>query len=286
MRPGRPDLSDKPSNELADIANSADYAVDVRGDARSILVARGLAADEILKPTAVLRRTGDSRKPVLYLRPFSIDGMTSRTGARGEEHAESAYLEPLEKLGPVIAIGRPGESHPPSGGATRVYAEVAEMNNDWQRLFHKLLDEAAYVALFAGVTGSVAWEIDQVFRRDPFVPTILLSPFFSAGSRNKKNRAAMMEFQQAFLETTGVVLSKLDFCPVIYFPERGKPMPFGRREGFVGLAYLNSYLPALVTLLHTIDPKLAKPYRSTQRWLWIGGAIAIVIDVVIFMNKC
>ncbi len=96
----------------------------------------------------------------------------------------------------------------------------------------------------------------------------------------------MNEFQSAFHKTTGVALSKLDFCPVIYFPERGKPMPFGKREGFVGLGYLNPYLPALVTMLQTIDPKLAEPYRGTQRWLWIGLAIAVVIDVVIFMNKC
>ena len=286
MRPGRPDLSEKANEDLADIANSADYAADVRAGARGILLGRGLAEDDILEPTAVLRRTGDTRKPVLYLRPFSVDVTTSRTGTRGEVRAESAFLQPLEKLGPVVAIGRPGESRPPAGGATRIYAEIADIDKDWQRLFHKLLGESAYVVLFAGVTGNVTWEIDQVFRRDPFIPTILLSPFFSAPSWNKNNRAAMMEFQQAFHQTTGVVLSELESCPVIYFAERGKPISFGRREGLVGLAYLNSYLPALVSLLHTIDPKLAQPYRTTQRWLWIGGAIAMVIDIVIFMNKC
>jgi hypothetical protein len=293
MRPGRPDLSEKANEELADIANSTAYTIDVRADARSMLLTRGLAAEDFLRPipppchSRVARhQLRETRKPVLYLRPFSVDNMTSRTGSRGQTRAESAFLEPLEKLGPVIAIGRPGESRPPAGGATRIYAEIADIDKDWQRLFHKLLGKSAYVVLFAGVTGNVTWEIDQVFRREPFIPTILLLPFFESSSRNKKNREAMGEFRSAFGNSTGIFLRNVDFCPVIYFPERGKAIPFGKREGFVSLGYLNPYLPAIVSLLHSIDPALAEPYRSTTHWLWIGLAMASVINAAIFMIKC
>jgi hypothetical protein len=167
----------------------------------------------------------------------------------------------------------------------RVYAEVAETNDDWQVLFHKLLDESAYVVLFTGVTGSITWEIDQVFRHDPFIPTILLLPFFRASSRSKRNREAMRNFRSAFGEVTGVFLRNLDFCPVIYFPERDKPMPFGKREGFVSLGYVNEYHPAIATMLQSIDPTLAASYRSEVHWLWIALAIGIIFDILFLLNK-
>lgn len=87
--------------------------------------------------------------------------MTSRDGiGKGlPVNAEGGFLQPIAKLGLVVAIGRPGEKHSPKGTlARRVYAE-----DEWQPLFRELLDKAGYVMLFAGTTSSFQWEMEQVF---------------------------------------------------------------------------------------------------------------------------
>jgi hypothetical protein len=62
----------------------------------------------------------DTRKPVLYLRPFKIDEyeFIIHEGFKGEVRrlrAEALFLGPFEVLGPLVAIGRPAEDMPPWG---------------------------------------------------------------------------------------------------------------------------------------------------------------------------
>src|SRR5580698_8491865 len=50
----------------------------------------------------------DTRKPVLYLRPFKVDENTFHVGSgkkREDVRAEPLFLEPFNILGPLVAIG-------------------------------------------------------------------------------------------------------------------------------------------------------------------------------------
>jgi hypothetical protein len=273
MRPGRSNLNNKSDEELTDIVNSRDYTVAVRADARGLLLARGVA-DDILKPLDVIRQTGDTRKPVLYLRPFAADERFtlwySYSGNRLVP-AEPLFLKQFESLGPVIAVGHPADGLLPEFAATRLYA-TAEKNNNWQRLFRKLLDQSGYVVLFGEATESLNWEINQVFRRNPFIPTFLLMPFFdhpaNRKERRERMREAMAEFKSNFQEVTGIFLDhNLDGHSVIYFPERGKPQPSPLR--------LSKYHSGMFVL----DAKEAAYYRNLNR---LERALVVVLSVVFF----
>lgn len=287
MQPSRPDLSAKSNEELILIVSSAEYIADVRTDAKRVLLSRGVVEHDIpASARPVESECGDPRKPVLYLRPFSTDEMTSRDGlGKGlPVNAEGGFLQPIAKLGPVVAIGRPGERHSPRGTlARRVYAE-----DEWQPLFHELLDKAGYVVLFAGTTSNFQWEMEQVFKHDPFVPTILLLPFFQHPPWSSKRREDIMAFVETFRRCSGLIPQDPQSNRVIFFPTRDRPIAFGKGEGaqFRALDYLNPYLPALVELLETIDPELALPFRKVASAFPVSLAIAAVIWIFLIYARC
>src|SRR5262245_40378058 len=144
-----------------------------------------------LRAPAVLRR--NSRAPVLLLRAFADDNMTyletERTvlgrlfGARsglgwligpgGFTTFEEFISCVLVDCGPVIAIGRPGETVPPLGAA-RFWVS----NQDWRARVEELLEECQLVVMILGRTSGddgLAWEIERLFainRPEKFVLVI------------------------------------------------------------------------------------------------------------------
>jgi hypothetical protein len=111
----------------------------------------------------------DQRSPVLYLRSFEMD----RKMATGGIHAlferlfpgfpglnliteEEQLIEILSAIGPVIAIGRPGE-YLPLLGAKRIYITT----DDWQKRVIELMLEARLVVIAYGSTAGLLWEIDR-----------------------------------------------------------------------------------------------------------------------------
>jgi hypothetical protein len=106
------------------------------------------------------------RPPVLYLRPFRADqrvrGMVlsstfmSLSSLASEEEQLADAVRPI---GPLVAIGRPGEALP-LPGALRVYAG----NDEWQAEVGRMLASAQLVILRPGASEGVRWEIEQVFR--------------------------------------------------------------------------------------------------------------------------
>jgi hypothetical protein len=92
----------------------------------------------------------DARPPILYLRPFSQDQSVE------DEEMNLAAITGL--IGPVVAIGRPGELLP-TLGAHRIYIGDA----DWQDRVTTLLRQAKVVFLLAGQGSGIAWEVQQCF---------------------------------------------------------------------------------------------------------------------------
>jgi hypothetical protein len=108
----------------------------------------------------------DDRPPVLLLRSFEDDNfvLAPRPRLLWFLHAakEASTLEEyvvnwIWKLGPVIAIGKPGENVSPLGAA-REYVE----EHQWRNCIRKYLDESAYVVSILGSTPGLRWEYEQI----------------------------------------------------------------------------------------------------------------------------
>ena len=117
-----------------------------------LYVARRLGARSALKVLLA-----DPRAPVLYLRPFSVDAVETISTLQQESALsveESRLVDHLNWMGPVVAIGRPGDrlAHL---GAARLY--VSEDN--WQEVARRLMAAARLVVIRAGVGGGLKWEL-------------------------------------------------------------------------------------------------------------------------------
>jgi hypothetical protein len=113
----------------------------------------------------------DDRRPIVYLRSFADESDDSRLtsflrGAFGlrvsadipawasqEQFLLGKYLS---KIGPYVAIGRPGEPLPELG-AHRIYVGA-----EWEEEVLALLRRARLVVIRAGTTRGLRWELGQV----------------------------------------------------------------------------------------------------------------------------
>jgi hypothetical protein len=102
---------------------------------------------------------------VLYLRSFKDDALLQFGGW------EEQFATALQAIGPVVAIGRPGESLPPLGAA-RTYVS----GEDWQQVVAEWLPRAALVVVRLGETDGVWWEVEQAAARVPPERLLLLVP--------------------------------------------------------------------------------------------------------------
>jgi hypothetical protein len=106
----------------------------------------------------------DDRAPILYLRSFAQDakGLTGAFHAQKEMWRgtfEEQLRQALAPLGPLKAIGVPGESLPPPG-ARRLYAR----EDEWRAEVQSLMKAAALVVIVVGKGGAgLAWETEQAF---------------------------------------------------------------------------------------------------------------------------
>jgi hypothetical protein len=105
----------------------------------------------------------DTRAPVLYLRAFKDDPVASQTPSTnyaqlfGVIHGEEEQIaEVLAEVGPVVALGRPGEPLPELGAA-RMY--VAD--DDWQQTVIDLMRKARLVVYRATETQAFTWEVER-----------------------------------------------------------------------------------------------------------------------------
>jgi hypothetical protein len=65
----------------------------------------------------------------------------------------------FRKIGPYIALGRPGEELPELG-SSKFYAP----NEEWQSKVRDFLDRAQLVIFSAGMTDSLKWELAEIIR--------------------------------------------------------------------------------------------------------------------------
>lgn len=146
-----------------------------------------------LAATELLAR--DPRPPVIYLRSFLADTQAARS-AEGNRFFGSAQalfdtktteerlVEALSVIGPVVAIGKPGEKLP-ALGAARMYVD----DEHWQSTVHRLMDRSALVALRLGDTPGFWWELEHSISLAP-TKLILIVPFNEAEYESFRERTS------------------------------------------------------------------------------------------------
>jgi hypothetical protein len=92
---------------------------------------------------------------VLYLRSFADDVATSRFMAGGLT-AEEHFARILNQVGPLVAVGSPGEEQPELG-AYRLYLDQSE----WQESVAILMGRAKLVVIRTGLSDGLSWEIER-----------------------------------------------------------------------------------------------------------------------------
>lgn len=106
-------------------------------------------ADEVLKH--------DTRRPILFLRSHIKDSLWALKGYGG---LEQDLVDAFENVGPLIALGKPGEQFSVLGAA-RLYTS----HEEWQSKVTELLTIAGSVVYWAGQGGDgLAWEWATIVR--------------------------------------------------------------------------------------------------------------------------
>jgi hypothetical protein len=138
-------------------------------------------------PTATAVLSEDNRPPVVYLRSFGDDQKAANniniTGLSVNTE-EGELAETVKVIGPLIAIGRPGEELS-YFGAARVYVG----DGDWHKQVGDLLSRAALVVLRAGTTPGLSWEIEQCCRRVAPERLVILIPLSQSAYDEFRDKA-------------------------------------------------------------------------------------------------
>jgi hypothetical protein len=108
------------------------------------------------------------KRPIVYLRSFAADAAWFDSpldlfwlivrGARYETY-EWSLAKAVRSVGPLIAIGEPGEKLSPLGAA-RIYVE----GDNWQKVVEELVERSQLVILRAGRTPGFWWELEHLVK--------------------------------------------------------------------------------------------------------------------------
>jgi hypothetical protein len=124
----------------------------------------------------------DARPPLLLLRSFADD--TTPLERTSDQHSwqrqivspaiwtlEESIEHILRRHGPLIAVGRPGESLPPTGAA-REYID----GDRWRDRIEQLIEEARLIVVVLGETEGLQFEYEALRRLGALPRMILVVP--------------------------------------------------------------------------------------------------------------
>jgi len=127
-----------------------------------------VAEDDIRQKIMTAREIlASGARPVLYLRPFSIDGSTSSEWTLAQKFGFSAptteadMVSVLREHGPVVAIGLPGESMAGDIGAARIQCT----DDEWQGQILEWMSRSVLIVMSIGVSEGVLWELASLEKR-------------------------------------------------------------------------------------------------------------------------
>lgn len=137
---------------------------------------------------SLLQRPGE--RPVLLLRSFADEELVDpRPVSLFQRRYEEQLSRSLEQLGPVITVGRPGDSLG-FAGAARLYVS----NDNWQRAIRYLMTHAAAVVIVVGRTEGLWWEIATAFECVSREHLLFFFPLVDLGPRDPSLRDGFKQF--------------------------------------------------------------------------------------------
>jgi len=261
-------------------------------------------------------REKDPRPPVIYLRSFKDDkragrplGLLRVSNFRMAIHWFAAWSESYHSfdgsseeevladvvrgIGPMIAIGRPGEKLPQLGAA-RVYVS----NEEWQQRVHEFLDKASLVVLRLGETEGFWWEIEQSAKKLDPRRLVLLAPLGQEEYEKFRTRAAkyfprgLPAYHCAHLRRLfgarllgwirGLIYFKPDWTPVyvdlwsVKLPLKYKLRFLGRRK------VVNVYDLALQPVYEQLGVKWEPPRYRAGALIFNFALLAWILFTIIF----
>lgn len=129
-----------------------------------------------LTPAGLLRK--DKRAPILYLRNFQSDNeedLRSMGPTIGsvwmQRTVEERDVQHLSRIGPVLAVSRPGTRLPPIGAARIAFSDA-----DWKTGVRELVNDSQLVVVKIGISSNLFWELGELFRARPFKPVLVCMP--------------------------------------------------------------------------------------------------------------
>lgn len=138
--------------------------------------AKRLAARAVWRP----QDEADSRAPILFLRSFEDDQFDFQRPFwqvrlrwfdlwSFRRNVDEAMVDEIAQYGPVVALGRPGETDTPFG-ALRHYSS----HDEWQRIVVQTARRARAIVLVAGRTPGLRWEFETLRAEGLLGRTLLL----------------------------------------------------------------------------------------------------------------
>jgi hypothetical protein len=143
----------------------------------TVLFRRGLAT---MQPSGDELMASDRRRPVLLLRSFADESMSiadapsfvlTWSQMSSLARMEESIADQLRPFGPLIAIGKPGESLPRLGASRNYYSDA-----DWQAAALELMREALLIVVIAGVSPGLRWELEAIARAGHQSKLLVLMP--------------------------------------------------------------------------------------------------------------
>lgn len=137
-----------------------------------------LKARKLLQPSLETVLAQDRRKPVLLLRSFQDEMLkadqyfsTPIGSISLHRRFEQGIAGSFTAFGPLIAIGKPGEELPQIGAA-RIYLGDAE----WQAAVLRWMDASVMIAMIAGATEWIRWELHRIVEMGRASRLLILLP--------------------------------------------------------------------------------------------------------------
>jgi hypothetical protein len=175
-------------------------------------VARALGRADTRRLLAV-----DHRPPVLYLRSFGDDKVPLATIAsarrpffelfsfRGRDPFEEAVAWEFATYGPVVAVGRPGQSLASLGAAREHLSD-----DTWQEQVALRMHDARAVVVATGETPGLRWEVSQVVAGGHLGKAVFVFPPLDGDALARR-----WEFTSAALAAAGAPVDALPADPAL-----------------------------------------------------------------------
>lgn len=166
----------------------------------------------------------------------------------------------MRSVGPLIAVGRPGEELS-YYGAARIYVG----DGDWHERVRKLLSQTKLVIVRAAETAGLSWEIGACAKTVEPHRLIILVPLSRRGYENFRTAAAPI-FPGRLPEYTGRRAGEATLRAIVYFDADWGP----HRVPIINQSYLSYWLGIFANFLTgttALDREQSEMHRILDRAL-------------------